>query len=103
MARETNTRKQLADLVMREARASGKCPDLQSAFVIGPISRGHSNWDIGTSSDGPTSLTLLGPDGRRLLMPQGRRFPLPWSYDNNGACFIVCDHKGLASATACER
>jgi hypothetical protein len=49
MAKEMKTRKELADLVMREARASGKCADLQSVYVIGPI----SNWDIGASSDSP--------------------------------------------------
>ena len=53
MAKEMKTRKELADLVMREARARGKCADLQGIYVIGPVSRGHSNWDIGTSSDGP--------------------------------------------------
>jgi hypothetical protein len=53
MAKETKTRKELADLVMREARASGKCADLHSVYVIGPVNRVHSNWDIGTASDGP--------------------------------------------------
>ena len=37
MAKEMKTRKELADLLMREARASDKCADLQSVYVIGPV------------------------------------------------------------------
>jgi hypothetical protein len=51
MAKEMKTRKELADLVLRETRASGKWADLHSVYVIGPVNRGYSNWDIGTSSD----------------------------------------------------
>jgi hypothetical protein len=79
MARETKTRKELADLVMREARASGKCPDLQSVFVIGPVSRGHSNRDIGTSSDGPNLVS--GPCRIKLNIIVGR---LQATYDLSG-------------------
>ena len=27
-----------------------------------------------------------------------RHFPPPWSIEDNGACFIVCDHNGQALA-----
>jgi hypothetical protein len=56
MAKEPKTRRELEDIVMREARASGKCADLQSIAVVGPGKRGHSNWDIGTTSTHPTNL-----------------------------------------------
>jgi hypothetical protein len=52
-AKETRSREELAGLVLREAQASGECGDLHSVRIIGPIARGHSNWDIGTSSSGP--------------------------------------------------
>jgi hypothetical protein len=57
MAKKMKTRQELADLVLREARASGKCADLHRVYVIGPVNRGHSNWDIGTSSDGPNLIS----------------------------------------------
>ena len=58
------TRKELADLVLREARASGKCADLHSVYVIGLVNRGYSNWDIGTSSDCPNLVS--GPCRTKL-------------------------------------
>jgi hypothetical protein len=70
MAKEMKARKELADLVMREARASGKCADLQSVCVIGPVNRGHSNWGIGTSSDGPNLAS--GPCRIKLNVIVGR-------------------------------
>jgi hypothetical protein len=56
MAKEPKTRKELEAIVMHEARASGKCGDLQSIIVLGPVDLGHSNWDIGTTSTHPTNL-----------------------------------------------
>jgi hypothetical protein len=56
MAKETKTREQLAEIVMREARTSGKCGDLQSVHVIGPIARPYTNWDIASSWNRPTRL-----------------------------------------------
>jgi hypothetical protein len=53
MAKETKTRKELAELVMREAHASGKCTDFHGVHVMGSLNREHSDWDIGTSSGGP--------------------------------------------------
>ncbi len=44
-------KKQLEELVIREASASGKCDDLKIVTVIGPVERGHSNWDIVISSN----------------------------------------------------
>ena len=79
MAKEMKTRKELADLVMREARASGKCADLQSMYVIGPVNRGHSNWGIGTSSDGPNLAS--GPCRIKLNVIVGR---LQATYDLSG-------------------
>jgi hypothetical protein len=55
-AKETKTRKELEEIVMREAKASGKCNDLQSVMILGPLDRGHSNWDFGTASNHPTNM-----------------------------------------------
>lgn len=44
------TREQLADLVFQKAKDSGKCSDLAGIIVIGPVQRGHANWDVGTQS-----------------------------------------------------
>jgi hypothetical protein len=70
MAKEMKTRQELADLVLREARAGGKCADLHSVYVIGPVNRGHSNWDFGTSSDGPNLIS--GPCRIKLNVAFGR-------------------------------
>jgi len=56
MAKERKTRKELEDLVMQEALASGRCGDLQNIAILGPVDLGHSNWDIGTASTHPTNL-----------------------------------------------
>jgi hypothetical protein len=56
MPKETKTREQLAEIIMSEARASGKCADLHSVHVIGPIDREYTNWDIAPSSNHPTRL-----------------------------------------------
>jgi hypothetical protein len=56
MAKEKRTKGQLVAMVLQEAKATGKCSDLQSIFVIGPIDRGYANWDIGISSDRGTHL-----------------------------------------------
>jgi hypothetical protein len=70
MAKETKTRKELADLVLREAHAGGKCTDLHSVYVMEPLNREHSNWDIGTSSDGPNLVS--GPCRIKLNVIIGR-------------------------------
>ncbi len=56
MAKENKTRKQLREIIMREARDSGKCDDLESLLVVGPLDRGYANWDIGTPSTHSTNL-----------------------------------------------
>jgi hypothetical protein len=53
MTKETRTREQLAEMVLKEAHATGKCTDLHSVVVLGPVTQGRSNWHIGTSSNGP--------------------------------------------------
>ena len=35
-----------------EAKASGKCNDLRSVMILGPLDRGHSNWDSTWKSPG---------------------------------------------------
>jgi hypothetical protein len=58
MAKATKTAKELETMIMREARASGKCHDLLSVTVYPSDSR-PSNWKIGTASsnqDNPNHL-----------------------------------------------
>jgi hypothetical protein len=71
MAKETKTGKQLQELVMREASASGKCADLESVIVVGPVERGYSNWDIATSPTHPKN-TISGACQIELNMIVGR-------------------------------
>jgi len=71
MAKETRSKKQLEKLVTREVSASGKCSDLKSVTVIGPVERGHSNWDIVISSTRPPN-TISDPCRIELTMIVGR-------------------------------
>jgi hypothetical protein len=41
-AKEMKTKKELADIVMREAKASGKCNDLMGVHILGPEPGGYS-------------------------------------------------------------
>jgi hypothetical protein len=54
MAKATKTAKELETMIMREARASGKCHDLLSVTVLGSDS--HTNWKIGTASSNQDNL-----------------------------------------------
>jgi hypothetical protein len=56
MVKEMKTRKELEDIVMLEARTSGKCDDLESVFVVGPLDRDIQIWDIGAPSTHSTKL-----------------------------------------------
>jgi hypothetical protein len=56
MAKEMKTRKELQEIIMQEARASGKCDDLETVLVVGPLDRGYANWDIGAPSTHSTNL-----------------------------------------------
>jgi hypothetical protein len=40
---------------MRMAKTSGKCGDLGSVMILGPLDRRNSNWNIGTASTHPTN------------------------------------------------
>ena len=53
MTKEPRTRGQLAEMVLKEAHATGKCADLHSVVMLGPVTQGRSNWHIRTSSNGP--------------------------------------------------
>ena len=53
MTKEPTTREQLAEMILKEAHATGKCDDLHSVAVLSPVTRGRSNWHIRTSSNGP--------------------------------------------------
>jgi hypothetical protein len=57
MTKEIRTREQLAEMVLKEAHATGKCADLHSVVVLGPVTQGRSNWHIGTSSNGPNLIS----------------------------------------------
>jgi hypothetical protein len=53
MAKPTKTKRELEQLVMDEARKTGKCADLGSITVLGPVERGDGNWDIATTANNP--------------------------------------------------
>ena len=53
MTKEARTRGQLAEMVLKEAHATGKCGDLHSIVMLGPVTQGCSNWHLRTSSNGP--------------------------------------------------
>jgi hypothetical protein len=61
-AKERKTRKEIEKIVMREAKASGKCNDLASVIIIGSFRRKYSNWDTGTASNHPNH--LVSPECR---------------------------------------
>ena len=52
----TEDPEQLAEMVLKEAHATGKCADLHSVVVLGPVTQGRSNWHIGTSSNSQSGL-----------------------------------------------
>ena len=47
MAKTKKTARELAAMVMREVRASGKCSDLQSV-VVHPAGRNYPTWECAT-------------------------------------------------------
>ena len=53
MTKEPRTREQLAETILKEAHATGKCADLHSVVVLGPVTQGRSNWHIRTYLNGP--------------------------------------------------
>ena len=71
-AKEMKTRIELGEIVMREAKASGKCNDLRSVMILGPLDRGHSNWDIGTASNHPITRAVSAECRIELNMILGR-------------------------------
>ena len=79
MSKEPRTREQLAEMVLKEAQATGKCADLHSVVVLGPVTQGRSNWHIGTSSNGPNLVSA--PCRMELNLIVGR---LPAKYDLAG-------------------
>jgi hypothetical protein len=46
MAEELKSRGELQELVLQEARKSGKCADLAGIVVTGPFPSREFNWDI---------------------------------------------------------
>jgi hypothetical protein len=65
MAKETKTKKELEDMIMAEARASGKCAGLQNVHVLGPETRLYTNWNYSTTAYHPAH--LLSPGCRNEL------------------------------------
>ena len=58
MTKEPRTREQLAEMILKEAHATGKCHDLHSVVVLGPVTQGRSNWHIRTSSNSPNRVSV---------------------------------------------
>ena len=52
MAKTKKTARELAAMVMREVRASGKCSDLQSV-VVHPTGRNYPTWECVTQVNKP--------------------------------------------------
>lgn len=50
---QAKERAELLNLVMQAVQKSGKCSDLAKIGIIGPVSRGVSNWDVSTMSTRP--------------------------------------------------
>ncbi len=50
---QAKERAELLDLVMHAVENSGKCGDLAKIGIVGPVSRGISNWDVSTMSTHP--------------------------------------------------
>jgi hypothetical protein len=67
MAKETKTADELRGMIMKAAKATGKCGDLQGVQILGPIPRPYSNWDVSTDSGHPTA-PLSGPCSIELRM-----------------------------------
>jgi hypothetical protein len=56
MPLQAKERAELLALVMQAVNKSGKCSDLARIAIIGPVSRGISNWDVSTMSTHPRNL-----------------------------------------------
>jgi hypothetical protein len=52
MAKTKKTARELAAMVMREVRASGKCSDLQNV-VVHPTGRNYPTWECATQVNKP--------------------------------------------------
>jgi hypothetical protein len=48
MDKETKSKSDLATIMMANAQSSGKCGDLETITVLGPLDRPYHNWDFGT-------------------------------------------------------
>jgi hypothetical protein len=55
MSKKLISKMSLSAMMLAEARASGKCPELQIVTALGPLVRPYTNWDYGT-------LPVVGPD-----------------------------------------
>ena len=55
MAKTKKTGRELAGMVMREVRASGKCSDLESV-VVHPTGRNYPTWECATQVNRPDNL-----------------------------------------------
>ena len=66
MAKTKKTARELAAMVMREVRASGKCSDLQSV-VVHPTGRNYPTWECATQVNKPRNefSPLAARGGRR--------------------------------------
>lgn len=53
---QAKERAELLHLVRQAVEKSGKCGDLAKIGIVGPVSRGASNWDVSTMSTHPRSL-----------------------------------------------
>jgi hypothetical protein len=58
MAKEFKTRGELQDLVLEEARMSGKCADAPDIIITGPFPSREFTWDIMKRPGG----TIIQPD-----------------------------------------
>ena len=70
MPKTLKTRSELAQLLLNEARQSGKCTGLIDVFITGPHSGRSVNWGFGTA---PTERSTISPECGTELQAIARR------------------------------
>jgi hypothetical protein len=82
-ALQAKERAELLHLVRQAVEKSGKCGDLAKIGIVGPVSRGASNWDVSTMSTHPRNMisdacrnelaAIVGRLQRQYLLAKDKR------------------------------
>lgn len=80
---QAKERAELLHLVRQAVEKSGKCGDLAKIGIVGPVSRGASNWDVSTMSTHPRNAisdacrnelaTIVGRLQRQYLLAKDKK------------------------------